>query len=120
MAFQQLLAEKPDVLPENVICDPPYNIGFQYHSYSDNLPESEYIEMLGAQKGMKAVIIHYPIQTTQYVVPALGVPNDMLIWRYASNLPHQARLISVFGKKVDRAAVRQPYRIPMINASKRR
>ena len=50
LAFQQLLAEKQGVLPENVICDPTYNIGFQYHSYSDNLPESEYIEMLGGVK----------------------------------------------------------------------
>lgn len=27
-----------------IITDPPYNIGFKYNSYADNLPDEEYKE----------------------------------------------------------------------------
>lgn len=112
--FRDFLAEKAGNLPENTtsITDPPYNIEFPYNKYNDNLSADEYIEMLGKLAGMKAVIIHYPIPTMRYIIPALGVPDDVMAWCYPSNLPHQMRLISYYGIKADRNAVKQPYRNP--------
>lgn len=112
--FRDFLAEAPSDLLNEVTCitDPPYNIAFRYNTYKDDLSEDEYIEMLGALKGMKAAVIHYPIPTVESVVPALGTPNDMLFWCYPSNLPHQTRIISIYETKADRNAVKQPYRNP--------
>lgn len=112
--FRDYLAEAPREEREKliIITDPPYNIGFRYNSYADKLPAEEYIKMLGNLKGLKGAIIHYPIPTIESVVPALGTPSDMLFWCYNSNLPHQTRIISIYGTKADRTAVRQPYRNP--------
>ena len=109
--FRAFLAEEAGNLPENTVCitDPPYNIGYRYNSYKDKLSEEEYIDMLSSLKGLKTAIIHYPIPTIRYIVPALGVPDDMMFWCYRSNLLHQVRTISYYGMKADRNAVKQPY-----------
>ena len=44
-----------------IVTDPPFNIGYKYNSYKDNLKEEEYYKMLcKLLKGNKSVIIHYP------------------------------------------------------------
>ena len=93
-----------------VISDPPYNIGFGYNTFKDNMSEEAYIKMLGALASLRAAIILYPRETMRYLVPALGAPDDVMIWCYASNLPRQARLINIYNTVADRTAVRQPYR----------
>jgi site-specific DNA-methyltransferase (adenine-specific) len=110
MEFQKGIGEiKEDFI---VISDPPYNIDFKYNQYKDNKGEEEYIELISNFKGMKAALIHYPEETMRYYVPALGVPNEVAVWAYNSNLPRQSRLINFFNCKVNFNKVKQPYKNP--------
>ncbi len=43
-----------------VVTDPPFNIGFRYDEYKDNMPESDYMDMLTNICKGAAVVIHYP------------------------------------------------------------
>lgn len=96
-----------------IITDPPYNIGFKYNSYSDNLPDEEYIELIANFKNHKLAIIHYPEETMKYFVPALGVPDEVNVWAYNSNLPgRHSRLINYYNTKPDYNKVLQSYKNP--------
>ena len=97
-----------------VVADPPYNVGFRgYRDYDDQMPDGEYIEMLSTFCGeIPVAIIQYPEEMMRYVVPALGVPDDVLCWNYNSNLPRQFRLINVYGKQPDFDKVGQPFKNP--------
>lgn len=95
-----------------VVTDPPYNIGFNYNEYKDKLADEEYISLLGALKGFPTAMIHYPEETMRYIVPALGVPDEVCAWCYNSNLPKQFRLVNFFGCEVDFNKVKQPYKNP--------
>lgn len=94
------------------IFDPPYNIDYKYNSYKDKLSEDEYIEMLCEFQQQKVVIIQYPEETMKYIVPALGVPDEVVVWCYNSNISRQSRLISFYNVKPDFRKVRLPYKNP--------
>lgn len=94
------------------ITDPPYNINFQYNCYKDNLSEEDYINMLAELQNIPLAIIHYPEQIMKYVVPAIGVPDEVCAWCYNSNLPKQFRLINFYNCTVNFANVKQPYKNP--------
>lgn len=102
-----------------LLTDPPYNIGFQYSSYQDSLTEDEYINMLKPLADYSMAIISYPEETMRYVVPACGVPDEVLVWCYNSNLPRQSRLVSVYGANVNYKNVLQPYKNPTDRRVKR-
>lgn len=96
-----------------IVTDPPYNIGYEYNTYTDDLPTDEYIEMISHFKGHKTAIIHYPEECMKYFVPALGVPDEVNVWAYNSNLPSRhSRLINYYGVKPDYSKVLQPYKNP--------
>lgn len=96
-----------------IITDPPYNIGFKYNDYGDNLSDKEYINMINDLKGFKTAIIHYPEETMKYFIPALGIPDEVNIWAYNSNLPNRhSRLINYYNCKPDYTKVLQPYKNP--------
>lgn len=102
-------------LPEDAvfITDPPYNINFDYNQYDDNLPDYEYIELISNLKDKKLAIIHYPEESMKYFVEALGVPDEVNIWAYNSNLPgRQSRLINYYNLQPDYRKVLQPYKNP--------
>lgn len=104
-----------------VVTDPPYNINFNYNTYSDNQSDDDYINMLSRLKNLKTCIIHYPEETMRYIVPALGVPDDVNVWCYNSNLPgRQSRLINYYGIKPDYNKVKQPYKNPNDKRIKKR
>ena len=45
-----------------VVSDPPYNIGFKYDEYRDEMPDDDYIEMLcELQRFRRVVVCHYPV-----------------------------------------------------------
>lgn len=94
------------------VCDPPYNIKFNYNEYEDNLSDNEYIELISNLKGLPLAIIHYPEYTMKYFVPALGVPDEVITWCYNSNLGKQSRLINFYNCDVDFKKVKQPYKNP--------
>ncbi len=96
-----------------IVTDPPYNIGFEYNQYQDDLSYDDYVELIGHFKGMKTAIIHYPEETMRYFVPALGVPDEVNVWAYNSNLPgRQSRLINYYNLKPDYTKVLQPFKNP--------
>lgn len=96
-----------------IVTDPPYNISYGYDVYNDNLSDEEYINMIGIFKGIKTAIIHYPEESMKYFVPALGVPDEVNVWAYNSNLPgRQHRLINYYDLKPDYTKVLQPYKNP--------
>lgn len=96
-----------------IVTDPPYNINFNYNEYEDNLSDSDYINLISELKGNKLAIIHYPEETMKYFVPALGVPDEVNVWAYNSNLPgRQSRLINYYNTKPDYNKVLQPYKNP--------
>lgn len=110
MDFRRAMKELPHI--DLVVTDPPYNIGFKYNSYEDKKSGDKYIEMLSHFEDMPVAMIHYPEETMRYLVPALGVPNEVCAWCYNSNLPKQFRLINFFNVKVDFNKVKQPYKNP--------
>ena len=96
-----------------VVTDPPYNIGYEYNEYPDDLSTSDYIDMIGNLKGKRTAIIHYPEESMKYFVPALGVPDEVNVWAYNSNLPNRHhRLINYYNLKPDYTKVLQPYKNP--------
>ena len=96
-----------------IITDPPYNINYEYNEYNDNLIDEEYIELISNFKGLKLAIIHYPEETMKYFAPALGVPDEVNVWAYNSNLPgRQSRLVNYYNLQPDYRKVLQPYKNP--------
>jgi DNA modification methylase len=102
-----------------ILTDPPYNIGFKYPNYDDNLSDQDYIDMIKLFKGFKSAIIQYPEETMRYVVPALGVPDKVITWCYNANYNikmagkryyHFHRLISIYNTYPDFTRVKQPYK----------
>lgn len=110
-SFEQGISEIKEEY--TIVTDPPYNISYGYDVYGDNLSDEDYIKMIGSFKGLKMAIIHYPEETMRYFVPALGVPDEVGIWAYNSNLPNRhSRLINYYGVKPDYRKVLQPYKNP--------
>jgi predicted TIM-barrel fold metal-dependent hydrolase len=49
------------------VSDPPFNVGYHYKTYKDNLDEEEYYEALESIFGEdKCVLIHYPEQLYKF------------------------------------------------------
>ncbi len=97
-----------------VITDPPYNINFKGYGqeYKDSMLDDDYIERLSWFQGRPTAIIHYPEEMMKYVVPALGIPDEVLCWCYNSNIPRRFRLINIYDCLVDFSQVLQPYKNP--------
>jgi len=96
-----------------IISDPPYNINFKnYDEYEDNLSDEEYIDLFSPFKNIPSAIIQYPEEMMKYIVPSLGVPDEVLAWCYPSNIARRFRLINIYKKKPDFSKVLQPYRNP--------
>lgn len=95
-----------------IVTDPPYNIKFKYNEYTDDMSDEEYIKMISEFKNIPTAIIHYPEETMKYIVPAMGIPNEVIVWCYNSNLPKQSRLINFYNIIPDFKKVKQPYKNP--------
>ena len=52
-----------------IIIDPPYNVGWKYDSYKDNLTDEEYSDLFVCFEGYKLVVIHYIEDIIKYLVP---------------------------------------------------
>jgi len=108
-----ILKDMPNKSVDLVLTDPPYNIGYTYEQYDDNLTEESYIELLSEfQYPYKTVMIHYPEEMMKYLCPALGNPDEIMAWCYNSNLPRQFRLIGFWNCSPDKTKVLQPYKNP--------
>ena len=95
-----------------IITDPPYNVGWKYDSYKDNMSEEDYLELFTHFKGFKFVVIHYIEDIIKYIVPNMGVPDKVVQWVYNSNMGKQHRSIAFFNCKPDFKKAYQPYKNP--------
>jgi len=97
-----------------IITDPPYNINFKGYGqeYEDSMTDEDYIEMLCYFQNKPVAIIDYPEEMMKYVVPALGIPDEVLCWCYNTNMRRAFRLINIYGIKPNFNKVRQPYKNP--------
>jgi DNA modification methylase len=98
-------------LPQGVvITDPPYNQGYHYESYNDNLTETEYIQLLSFVPS-PCVFIHYPEETIN-IIPKTRTNKceEVVFWVYPSNTGKQSRSISWWGLKPDMDKLHQPYK----------
>ena len=111
---QELLPHILEKLDRNkviLVSDPPFNVGYHYNSYKDNLDEDEYFEVLESIFGEdKCVLIHYPEQLYKFSFQIGKFPNKVISWVYNSNTAKQHRDIAFFGVEPNMEKVRQPYK----------
>lgn len=96
-----------------IVTDPPFNIGYHYKNYSDNLEEDEYFSWLAKVFSYAPfVVIHYSesIYKLSWVVEK--IPDKVISWVYNSNTAKQHRDIAFFGIKPDFRKLGQPYKNP--------
>lgn len=94
-----------------IVTDPPFNIGYKYGKYKDNLPEDEYFAWLADIIGnTPCIVIHYPEALYKLSFQLGRFPDRVVSWVYNSNTPRQHRDIAFFGVKPDFSKVRQPYK----------
>ncbi len=98
-----------------IVTDPPFNVGYHYNEYKDNLTDDEYYDFLDNIFSMYRfpfVVIHYP-ESLYKISFQVGVfPEKVVSWVYNSNTAKQHRDIAFFGIKPDFSKVKQPYKNP--------
>ncbi len=105
-----------------VISDPPYNQGYHYGEYSDNLEIDDYASMMRAAfEDMKSVVIMFPEETINILSRVMGDNKceQSISWNYPSNTAKQHRLITFWNFKPDMRAVGQDYKNPKDKRIKR-
>ena len=96
-----------------LVSDPPFNIGYKYNTYNDNMEEDEYFTMLDFFfHDLPSVVIHYPEQLYKLSSKIGRFPEKVISWVYNSNTGKQHRDIAFFGVKPDMKKVKQPYKNP--------
>lgn len=104
-----------------IVTDPPFNIGYKYHWYKDNLKDDEYYQLLNnVLKYTPSVVIHYPESLYKIAFKIGKTPEKVVSWVYNSNTGKQHRDIAFFGVKPDFSKVRQPYKNPNDKRIKKR
>jgi len=96
-----------------IVTDPPFNVGYKYNEYEDNLDDEDYYEMLGnVFEHSPFVVIHYPEQIYKIAFQVGEFPEKVVSWVYNSNTAKQHRDIAFFGVKPDFKKYGQPYKNP--------
>lgn len=102
------LSIKPEF--DGIITDPPYNIGYKYLSYSDDIPVREYMEMFKFIFRHKTVFIHYPEDSFKIFNYNNIEPQKCVAWIYNGFTPRKWRLISWLNNFPDFSKLKQPYK----------
>ena len=100
-------------IPANAIMvtDPPFNIGYHYNQYKDNMNDAQYYGMLTSLLDITpCVFIHYPEALYKLSVLSGKIPNRVVSWVYNSNTAKQHRDIAFYGVKPNFNQVKQPYK----------
>jgi len=96
-----------------IVTDPPFNIGYHYNNYEDNMDSQDYYEMLGSVfQYSPFVVIHYPEEIYKIAFQVGEFPDKVVSWVYNSNMAKQHRDIAFFGIKPDFKQYGQPYKNP--------
>ena len=94
-----------------IVSDPPFNVGYHYATYKDNMNETEYYDMLTELfTGGASVVIHYPEALYNLAIHMQTAPQRVLSWVYNSNTKRQHRDVAYFQVTPDMEKVRQPYK----------
>ena len=95
------------------VSDPPFNIGYHYETYEDDMTEDDYYTFLLDVFGTnKQVIIHYPEALYRHSYNIGVFPDRVVSWVYNSNTAKQHRDIGFFGVRPDFRKVGQDYKNP--------
>ena len=95
------------------VSDPPFNIGYHYNHYKDDLSDEDYYEWLADIFGnYPKVIIHYHEQLYKFAFQVGEFPEKLVSWVYNANTPKQHRGIAFFGVKPDFRKSGQDYKNP--------
>jgi site-specific DNA-methyltransferase (adenine-specific) len=109
--MDRLIAE--GVVVDAIITDPPFNIGYHYGKYNDNMKENEYYKMLAnIIKNKVAVIIHYPESLHRLSIELGYAPTKVVSWVYNSNTPKQHRDIAFYNINPNFNNISQDYKNP--------
>jgi DNA modification methylase len=96
-----------------IVTDPPFNVGYHYNNYEDNMDSQDYYEMLGSVfQYSPFVVIHYPEAIYKIAFQVGKFPDKVVSWVYNSNTAKQHRDIAFFGIKPDFKQYGQPYKNP--------
>lgn len=96
-----------------MVTDPPFNIGYHYQNYADNLEDDEYYSWLAEIfKFAPFVVIHYPENIYKISWAVEKIPERVISWVYNSNTAKQHRDIAFFSIKPDFTGLKQPYKNP--------
>ena len=100
------------IFPDGLmVSDPPYNQGYHYASYKDNISSGEYKNLLRVFR-KPCVVIGYPEMIINDLTSILGRVDEVVCWVYPSNTAKQSRLIAWFGCKPDFKKTPQEYKNP--------
>jgi DNA modification methylase len=112
--IQIFLGDSREVLPTLprglVVTDPPYNVGYHYEGYQDNLSVEEYQGLIRAACPLPCVLIHYPEDLCAISRTLKEIPEKMVAWVYNSNTARQWRGVAWWGVKPDFTLAGQPYK----------
>jgi DNA modification methylase len=96
-----------------IVTDPPFNIGYHYNDYNDNMGGDEYYKMLQSVfQFAPFVVIHYPEEIYKIAFQVGDFPEKIISWVYNSNTAKQHRDIAFFGIKPDLRKYGQEYKNP--------
>lgn len=96
-----------------IVSDPPFNIGYHYDNYDDNMTEDAYYEWIGSIFSLcPSAVVHYPESLYKLAFQMGKFPERVVSWVYNSNTAKQHRDIAFFGVKPNFNQVRQPYKNP--------
>ena len=112
---RELIGHIPHGIAPIIVTDPPFNIGYSYNSYKDDMDENEYWHMIKAlidKCNGNAVVIHYPEALHRLSIELGTIPKRVLSWCYNSNTKRQHRDIAFYGIEPNMAQVVQPYKNP--------
>jgi len=117
MREELLKLQEEGIVVDAIITDPPYNVGYKYNSYKDNMHTEDYMNLFilisefSEENKSNISIMHYPTDAVKYFTQTIGIPDTITTWVYNSNTPKQQRLIFNYGNFY-RNQVRQPYKNP--------
>ena len=94
------------------VSDPPFNVGYHYGKYHDNLSKEEYDSLMmdAFGGGRKCVVIHYPEALYRLSSKINCFPSRVISWVYNSNTRRQHRDICYFNIEPKLSNVTQPYK----------
>lgn len=96
-----------------IVSDPPFNIGYHYDNYDDNMSEDEYYKWIGNIFSLcPSAVVHYPESLYKLAFQMGKFPERVVSWVYNSNTAKQHRDIAFFDVKPNFNQVRQPYKNP--------